>query len=340
MFMIRVFKTKFFVYLFIALFVMGTVFAGAAAASEGVSEKIVWKAASCSLENNTVTKQFLLYIDEVNKRADGEFEIEYVGGPNTIATADLYTALTQGLVNMAMHWPTWYPDVCPVCTTLSLSPYGYTEEVARGLIDLVAEAHEKAGIHLIGNLTPSNTSNTVIFLSKRVEKIADLAGLKIATYAYPVPWIEALGMSPVIMPDSERYLAVERGLADGATWAYQEAVSVKSWEIAPYFLNYLVTRSVNLCITNMDSWNRLPDHLQKLLTDVFADMVLEFLQIRTEQDRVAFNTLLEKGSQPIYLPEAEAEEYVSSFYEAMWDKLINTYPAITPDIRERFLLVK
>lgn len=335
-------KTSMYMMVFLVLILVAVstpLFAGAKKEQVGSaqpSEKIIWKAASASFKHHSLTKQYLLYIETINQRAEGAFEIQYVGGPDVIALKDLYQAVKEGVVDMAMHYPTWYADAAPRGTTLSLSQLSFEEEKERGLFELVREAHKKAGLYFIGNVSPSN-STAVIHLKDKIEKMEDLAGIRIATYSYPVPWMEALGINPVIQPVSDRYLAVDRGVADGMLWTYQEAASYKSWEVAPYFIDHPVTRSVNAVVVNLDSWNQLPDNMKELMTDAYNDLAPVFFLMRKQLDDEGKETLLENGSKPIYFSDAQAKEYVDLFYDTMWDKLSKTYPGeISAEFRAKF----
>jgi tripartite ATP-independent transporter DctP family solute receptor len=106
------------------------------------------------------------------------------------------------------------------------------------------------------------------FLTKKpIQKPEDLEGLKIRTPGAPV-WqetIRALGATPVALPWTEVYPALQQGVIDGAEAQHPATYGSKLYEVAKY-----ITRTGHIQLWNApvvgDKWfSQLPEEYQKIL---------------------------------------------------------------------------
>jgi len=108
------------------------------------------------------------------------------------------------------------------------------------------------------------------FLTKKpISKPEDLQGLKIRTPGAPV-WqetIRALGATPVALPWTEVYMALQQGVIDGAEAQHPATYGSKLYEVAKY-----ITRTGHIQLWNSpvvgDKWlKKLPSDYQNILLE-------------------------------------------------------------------------
>jgi len=135
-----------------------------------------------------------------------------------------------------------------------------------GGAELMAKAYAEYNVHLVGlvNCTPESIHST-----KPLRTIADLKGQKIRTPpGLTTSLFEDLGMSPVALPASEIYTALDTGVID-ATEFLSPATNwdlglheVTEYVLFPSFHGAAASSDLSV---NMDAWNKLPDDLKAAL---------------------------------------------------------------------------
>src|SRR4030042_1500485 len=154
----------------------------------------------------------------------------------------------------------------------------------------------------------------------QVKTLADLKGVKIAvTSPTATKLVEALGATPVFMPEGEIYTSIERGLVDGRLHQWDGAVVFKAMEVTKYR-----TGNVNIYLDqmviamNLDSWKKLPADLQNIIPG--ATGLLWSRHLGMVFDRANSSQLLvlqeydkKKGNPDIYwLPQDERQKWVEA----------------------------
>ena len=108
-------------------------------------------------------------------------------------------------------------------------------------------------------LPAASFSGYHMFLKEPLSPAGDVKGRKIrGTLSYHGV-IRALGGSPVVLPGSQIYSALEKGVVDGACWPAAGMLSMKHFEVAKYRVRPTFGTSNVPVLVNLDSWNKLND---------------------------------------------------------------------------------
>lgn len=108
-----------------------------------------------------------------------------------------------------------------------------------------------------------------IWSTKEISTIADFKGVKIRTAGVPPTLaLQLLGASPLTMATAEILEAMQRGTVDAIQTNVGWGTSFGLSDVSTH-LNYWSVQSIFPCavIVNMDSFNALPDDLQKIFLD-------------------------------------------------------------------------
>lgn len=144
-------------------------------------------------------------------------------------------------------------------------------------------------------------------LSKRVNTLEDLQGLRIfAGGASVSQTVQRLGGVPTSIPAPELYLAMQRGMLDGAVGAVSS--------IKPYNLHELVrhmTTNLNLgsfvatYVINEQVWQRLPADVRAAMIQAGEETRRHLAQVLDEADQATIQELSAAGLDLYRLPEEE-----------------------------------
>ena len=173
----------------------------------------------------------------------------------------------------------------------------------------------------------------MLHLSEPLETIEDFNGLIIRTSPLFAHMVEALGASPVILPMSEMYTSLERGVIDGLIMGEYGLFDfgledVVKYFFEPRFFQLAANRSMNL-----DVWNSLSDNVKK----VFIETSIETEPTQVEANRQLAADIRQKsldyGVQVCSLSEAESQEMLDIAYNSIWDYVVEQAPEYGPKFR-------
>jgi len=168
-----------------------------------------------------------------------------------------------------------------------------------GIYDAISAHYQTLGLKLIGFMFDHGGYH--ILLRQPIGE-GLFRGLRIRGTPVYHPVIEALGGAPVVLPASEIYPALERGVVDGAAWPTIGAVGFRWFEVADYMLRPSFGLGGYPVLMNLDRWNSLDAETQARILDAveaYEPLAAErFAEIgRSEQE-----TLAREGMQITELP--------------------------------------
>ena len=301
------------------------------------AEPIVLKTVTFLPGFDVETEGFIMYMERVNERAKGELIIQYLGGPEVIPLVEHAMATRKGVIDMAWTVTGLYVGLVPAGWFPTLSRFSFAEERERGVTELLRQEHEKAGLFLLGHGWGGGRQDAMfhIWLHKKVDSPKDLAGMKIGGFtASSHTFIRALGASPVLLAFPDVFPAFDRGVIDGYWMGTLTVIAMGLYEITPYMIDHAFYSSNAVYIMNLDKWNRLPQHLQKLLLDVHHEVEAEWLPKKELLYPEAYQKMRDAGMEFIKFSPEDAEYYTNLAYEALWDELMEKYPDMTPKFRD------
>ncbi len=199
--------------------------------------------------------------EELAKASNGKLTIRiFPAGELGKGPVQQYKRAVDGVADMVFGIPGYTSTQFP--KTLLIALPGVTEgpEDATRKMWGIYDAHladEFARVKMLGLW--ANGLAVLITKDKPIRSLADVEGLKIrAPDAVGARAIEAWGGTPVNMPVSKIYNALNTGVVDGVMIGASGIRSFKLHEIGNYFTTGLPsTVAAFYLIANKDSWNRL-----------------------------------------------------------------------------------
>jgi len=309
----------------------------AACAPTPPAEKIVLKAVTAWPSTTAEAKNFLKFVDAVNQEAQkkypGQLEIKYLGGPEIVPTKDQAEAVRTGTIDMNFTSDAYCAGIVPVVNGLKLTQLTPWEERKSGAYDFLNEIYQKQlNCFYLGRL--GSDIPFQLYLNKKIARPEELKGLNIRVSPMYVDFMKALGAVPVETAPADVYTAIERGVVDGYCWP---AVGIRDWGWEAV-TKYVVGPSFyNVChevLINLNTWNRIPKHLQSLLVDVEKEEeheIVEASQVALKEERTL---LTQKGLEYIEFSPADTKSYYDLAYSAGWEGIMKKAPEDAPKLRE------
>jgi TRAP-type C4-dicarboxylate transport system substrate-binding protein len=321
----------------IRMFMLGMIVVVLSTAHNAAAETTTITALSAWPRTASETLQFLKFVKLFQAEADlkypGEIKIDYKGAGEVIKNTEQVEALRTGLIDMVFMAGSYYTSIIPEVDIMSLSTKTPWQEKADGVLDYLEQIHnKKANAHVLGRV--GSGSYFHVFLSKPISSMADFKGLKLRSSATPVPFIKSMGVNPVGMPPPDIYTAMERGVVDGyilppATIRDFGLIKASKYMVYPGFY-----KPATFILMNLDKWNKLPAHLQELLTTQTEEMAHYAIAAKHElliDDLADFE---KQGMKFVVLEPADAEKFTAQAEATLVEAISKKSPEETKKLLE------
>jgi len=267
-------------------------------------------------------------MDEVERLSDGRITFERFYGGALGTMAETLGMVKDGVVDLGTTNFQAHPAEFPLfgmCFTFPFSSNDPSVSTAAGWIinDEFPDWAEKPAAVQNQILISTVTTDAYGFISpKRMVTLEDFKGKVIGLWGIYMPkWVEVLGASGVATPAVDRYMLLKDGIIDSSLLLMTAKVDMKHYEVAKYLLIpkigcYGPTDTLSM---NLDSWNKLPPELQKLMLDQGRLASIEWHTIRTRyRMALAVDALIEQGVTVDYMSEED---------KTKWLQVMDDYPA-------------
>jgi len=267
------------------------------------------------------------FIDKVNERAKGELAIKVRGGPEVIGSLDLGLAVQKGTIQISAIPTGFFADLVPGADAYRLSELTVEEERASGAYDYLKDLFAKHGFYYMGRQDPVDIPFFYTFPNVKIEKLEDFVGLKISGSPSFHAHIKGLGATPVVIPLPEYYTAMERHIVDIGTSSIYVWIDGGTYEVCKYIINHPYYRATPAMVVNLETWNRIPKHLQDMMMQTFSEHQKAWTAIDNAERAKALQVIQDGGVEVITFPPDVAEEYLRITYDNAWKEDAKIYPA-------------
>jgi len=277
------------------------------------------------------TKMGLVPINKINEAAKGELIIEVIGGPEAIPMKDQGLAVQRGAVDMAQTIA--FTGIVPEYGLLSTSATTLAEHRESGFHDLLNDCFKRRGFYYLGKLEYHHLKAFVMFGNKRITTPYDLAGVKVgATHGVTATMREFGKLSDstwVGIGLTDVYTSLDRGLVDMYYTVWHTIVSFHLYEVSKYFIDHPVNQGISVTVMNLDTWNRLPKHLQDLIESIYFETVTSQMPEYEEITTKSRQTMLDSGMEAIKFSPADAEWWDETIVRLNREEVLGEAPGET-----------
>jgi TRAP-type C4-dicarboxylate transport system substrate-binding protein len=202
-----------------------------------------------------------------------------------------------------------------------------------GMIEAMDKHYQKHGLKVVA-VAISATKGYHLVLRAPIGPSGDLQGRKIRGTPSYTTVLNMLGASPVVLPASEVYSALEKGVVDGAAWPASGILAMRWYEVAKYMLRPTFGLSHYMFLMNLNAWNRLtPEERNILLAEGHKAEETWF----KEYDRMVDEeqaALIQRGMQVTEMGATQKEKLQAAWAQAQWDLAEKKSGQEAKDLRE------
>ena len=281
------------------------------------AQNVQMNAVTLSGKQDDISRGFGMFIDEINAKFEGEFKINWRGGPEVMPPFGQAEAVRNGAIDITFTSPSYYSGLVPTSSTMNLSFKNYNEIRSTGYYERMTELHAEKGLVFLGEV-PATDLAFHMFLSKPIASLAETKGLRVRVFPTLLPLVQALGAEPLVLPMGEIYTAMERGAVDGfmrgtVGWAEQFEGVVK------HVVYPGVYRAGFPVLVNEAAWSKLPEDLQnRITTFVRDDLAPRIDEIWKADVALGAEEMKAAGFTVIEFNEADAAEYKKIAIDSAW----------------------
>lgn len=244
---------------------------------------------------------------EVEKRTAGAVKVNIFAGATLTPADQTYDGVVKGISDIGMSVFSYSKGRFPLTEVLDL-PLGYASGLqATRLANAFYAKFQPKELADVKIMYLMAHGPGILHTKKPVEKLEDLAGLKIRGTGTSARIVAALGATPVAMPQNEAYDALQKGVVEGLVspietlkgWKYAEVVKYTTRNVgSSYSVGFFVAM-------NRGKWDALPKQAQAAIETVNAEWVDKVGKAWDDFDKAGTEFALAKGVKIIELPKAE-----------------------------------
>jgi TRAP-type C4-dicarboxylate transport system substrate-binding protein len=263
----------------------------------------------------------------VEKKTGGKVKFTIYPGKALLQPQEAFDGAVSGIADVSHGAAPHTPGRFPLTESISLPFLGLTSsthatKVLWGLYKTFPEIRaEWKQAHLLWLF---GWAPFQLHSKNPVRKIEDMKGMKIRIPGTFAPTIKVLGATPVTMPGSEVYPALQKGVVDGNFHDFQGFHSYREGEVTKYTTIMNLLCGVFFVAMNHDSYNRLPADIRQAIDELSGEWAALNIHAanwdKREKEYIAEAKAM-THREMIYLPDAELES-AREVSRPVWDNWV------------------
>jgi TRAP-type C4-dicarboxylate transport system substrate-binding protein len=259
---------------------------------------------------------------QVAQRTGGGFKITiYDGGGLNIPWPEMLSSIQSGAIPIIGG---------PVAYMAGTDPFFLAESIA-GLITSV-ENHQLYASAIFDLRTKVLAKYNAIELGhwphdkqiwasrKPLVKPGDFKGVRLRVASPDLATlVRGLGGSPVTMPITEVYVAMQRGAMEGFATGPGAMRGISAWEIAGHLTDLVMSNGGFIVLANKAAYNGLPDSYKAVLREEMYALQLRMYHLTKVNETSEVEFLISKGMK-LHKPSPELRDSVVKLVAPYWDK--------------------
>jgi TRAP-type mannitol/chloroaromatic compound transport system substrate-binding protein len=224
------------------------------------------------------------YIEELSA---GRLTVRVYGAGELIPAFEIFDAVSQGSAEMGHGAAYYWRGKTEAAQFFAGEPFGFTAHEMNAWLYYGGGLELWRELYAPFNLVPFPAGNTGVqmggWFNREINSMDDLKGLKMRIPGLGGDVLKRAGGTPVNLPGSEIYTALQTGSIDATEWVgpYND-VAFGLHEAARYYSypGWHEPGPTMECFVNADAWRSLPEDLQAIVTVACQaanlDMISEF----------------------------------------------------------------
>jgi TRAP-type C4-dicarboxylate transport system substrate-binding protein len=268
-----------------------------------------------------VTKVLTAFCKEVEQATNGQIKIVLYPGGTLTKAAQILDGVIKNLSDFGYTINGYNKGRLPLMEVTDLPiPVATSEKMSQVCLATYKKFKPKefSELKVLGFL---NMAGSGISSNKPINKFADMSGQLIRCTGGDVDLLKRLGATPVAMPITQAYEALQRGVADGNLGDFASLMSYKLGEVVKIHVEYFFRNTTGWFGMSLKTYNSLTPAQQKIITDLGEKYTTILGQSRDEENTKARKYLVGLGNKFVKLP-AEEEEKWAAALRPLYDQYV------------------
>ena len=268
--------------------------------------KVKWKVSQSQAPDNFMNKAYENFAAYVAEKSGGKFTIEVYHSGMLGAEQEIIENMQMGTIAGNFAAVNLLGNFVPCYNLFALPALFKDEKQLAAFMDneelsgKMREACENAGIYNYGYF---QTFFSQLYTKNKVEKVADLTGMKIRVMGNPifVNTYQALGCNATTTPWTELYTALQLGVCEGLDHVAASVKASAFYETLHFVCEPKLLPSPMFVLISKPMFDKLPKPYQELIDEAIKNVLLP--ELRREGDKNNANALefLTTGGKLTYI---------------------------------------
>lgn len=217
--------------------------------------------------------QYGHFIKRIHEETKGQVNIKMYPGEQLVKAKQIYEAIIKGTVDMSAISTAYFAGKLPLFVYQLETGYndnGDAAVIVSRLRNEIDEIFAKDGVKFLGwgGVLPP----LCLVGPKTFRTFDDMKGLKFRAPGIAAKVINAWGGTGVPISNPEIYMALQRGVVEGAYATLAAWVTYHMWEVAPAITFNRCGGGPTFAIMNGKKWESLPDNVKQAFEKVSREM--------------------------------------------------------------------
>ncbi|HVN98397.1 MAG TPA: TRAP transporter substrate-binding protein, partial [Syntrophorhabdaceae bacterium] len=259
---------------------------------------------------------------DIEAKTNGRVKVDFFPGGTLTPPNQTFDSLIKGVVDIGETSFAITPGRFPVMEILDLPTGSASSAVMTRLANEFYKKFKPKELDGVKVLFLTAPSPQYFHTKKAIRKLEDLKGVKIrCAGGAVVNVVKALGAVPVVMPASDVYDAISKGVVNGLINPWAAVGQFKFYEVADYTTVNRKTSvsAVGFIAMNKTKWESLPADIQKIIEQLGNEYAGKMAAIWDEKDAESIKIAADHKHQTINLDSAEEDRWaqqVAPLYDA------------------------
>ena len=236
------------------------------------------------------------FLKNVETASKGEITF-IISGPETVPPFEQLQPVSSGVFQLLLTHGAYHIGQTPYLLAVEALRGDLNKWREAGVREMIDNHYQKFGLKLVALGQTPERSALQIILRQPIGPSGDLQGRKIRGTQTFTGVFSFLGASPVVLPPSEIYTSLEKGVVDGAGWPVLGVLDYRWYEVAKYLVRPTFGMLTYPIFFNLDAWKKLPDQQKQIFLDEGRKAEDGFFPEWTKLAEDEATTLAERGVQ-------------------------------------------
>ena len=213
-----------------------------------------------------------MFADWVNEMSGGRLEIKVYGGGELVPPLEVFDAVRNGSAEMGSGASYYWMGKIPAAPFFAAVPFGMNAQQINAWFMSGDGLKLWTDLYADYGVVPFPGGNTGVqmggWFNREINSLADLKGLQMRMPGIGASVLEKAGGTSVLLPGSEIYTGLERGVIEATEWIgpYHDYL-MGFYQIAKYYYTpgWHETGSALELIVNKEKYENLPNDLQQIV---------------------------------------------------------------------------